>query len=383
MKKHCITINGLFLLLFVSGIAVAQPPVSGDAVNLADPAQSTNVAAVAEASSDADSGNPGDTAASETMVAPTAAAPEAAAAEATTVGAEEAAVVSTEAPAAVSSADDSTMAPTEAAVAESTEATTDESASVAATEASEATPAAGDAAATETVEMEGEAAAEKVAAEEVVPPPPSPFQLAVDGILRKDGKRQVKLDNSETVFHKRQILRLYEENGYKPLWKRDAKKSLAAALDSMADDGLNPADYRFEEIVPYFDDPSLVPASLQEEVRADILFTEAYLRALYNLRFGKVDPYRLDGDHNYSKTRSGEDRTAQRLAWIQQAAIDQAVDEARPRHEQYVLLNKALKRYRKYAEGDNWKKIPGGRAIKPGKLDRRIALIRERLAMSG
>ena len=160
--------------------------------------------------------------------------------------------------------------------------------------------------------------AEPVAVE---PPPPSAFEDAVKQALTSGNKRQPKitLGSSEVVYHKSDIQAIYEKNGYKPLWGRENITSLLEAVDSLAEDGLNPDEYRLKAIAPYLGEQAAVPASLQEEAKFDILLTEAYLRAIYNLQYGKVDAFRLDKDHNYSKSRSMEDNSGKLLAWVKPA----------------------------------------------------------------
>jgi murein L,D-transpeptidase YcbB/YkuD len=119
----------------------------------------------------------------------------------------------------------------------------------------------------------------------------------------------------------------------------------------------------------------------QDAAILDVLKTESLLRALYNLRYGKVDPERLDADFNYPPARSQADQSAQLLDWIRNGQIEAALEDARPKHQAYLGLKEALKRFRDLATTGGWPEIPAGKGLKPGMKDARIPLIRQRLAV--
>lgn len=119
----------------------------------------------------------------------------------------------------------------------------------------------------------------------------------------------------------------------------------------------------------------------QDAAMLDVLKTESFLRALYNLQYGKVDPERLDADFNYPPPRAKTDQTQQWLDWIRSGQIEAAFEQARPKHQAYLGLKDALKRFRELAAKGGWPSIPGGKSLKPGMKDARIPLIRQRLAV--
>ncbi len=237
----------------------------------------------------------------------------------------------------------------------------------------------------ETTASEETAASEEIAAaQETVPQlDPQLYQQAVSQILPKDNRQVGKLEEGEAVFTKRTILKMLEQNDQPPLWDPISIQSLSDALDGLAADGLNPSEYRFEEIEPYLNDPTHTTKSPEEAARIDVLLSEAYLRALYNLEYGKVDPQRLDADHNFASSRDGADRSAQLLSWVRKGRIDEAFDWARPKSDSYKLLKVALARYQKIMADGGWTEIPSGKVIKLGKSDSRIPLVRSRLAITG
>lgn len=221
---------------------------------------------------------------------------------------------------------------------------------------------------------------------QVTPPPPAvppTFQAVMKRILPENGQGIGRPGGEKNIYYKRLILRMYAANGQQPLWDAVAVKSLSDALIGLLGDGLNPDDYRFQEIAPYLDDSTQSPPSLEEQAWVDVLLTEAYLRALDNLEYGKVDPDTLDADSNYAPARDGKDRSSQLLSWIKQGRIDQAFDKARPKHDRYLRLKAALSDYRKIKQAGGWPLIPAGKSLKPGKSDSRVPLLRRRLAITG
>lgn len=214
------------------------------------------------------------------------------------------------------------------------------------------------------------------------------FADVLGQVLPNDKRSTGRLADGTNIYRKGIILKMYEENGLKPLWSSISILSLADAISVLQHDGLNPADYQFDKIAKFLKDPSQKPQSLEEEVTVDILLTEAYLRAIYSLNYGKVDPELLDADHNYTQQRPGATMAAKYLSWIQQGRVDAAFDWARPKSQRYQLLKSALAHYLQLQNSSGWPTIPGGKVIKlikpeARKEDPRIEMLRLRLAAEG
>jgi murein L,D-transpeptidase YcbB/YkuD len=111
--------------------------------------------------------------------------------------------------------------------------------------------------------------------------------------------------------------------------------------------------------------------------------TDAFLTLACHLRFGKVDPERIDPDWNLdgSTRRTALEYRLQRS--ITSGRIKDVLDELRPRHPEYAQLKKGLARYRAIAKAGNWQRIPDGVTIRAGIRDSRIPLLRKRLRESG
>ncbi|QFY88936.1 L,D-transpeptidase family protein [Magnetovirga frankeli] len=205
--------------------------------------------------------------------------------------------------------------------------------------------------------------------------PRTDFVAALKGLL----SGQSALPAGLKLYRKAALTRLYQANGYGPLWRAEAIASFSQALDGLVLDGLLADAYRLEPILFYLEDAALQPEDAAEWALVDLSLSEALLRLLHNLEYGKVDPEQLDADYNYPKARRSDNRDSQLLAWIKQGQIDQALAAARPQHEQYWLLREALVEHYRHIGSQGWQHIPAGRALKLGMKNARVPLLRQRL----
>ncbi len=209
------------------------------------------------------------------------------------------------------------------------------------------------------------------------------FDQEVAKLLPKNQERFAQLPSGETLYGKYFIRRMYEEKGGGPIWTPEAITALAKALKTLSGDGLNPDDYRFDAILPLLNNPELKANSIHQAVTWDLLLSEAYLRGMYNLYYGKTDPQRLDPNNNFAQARDGKDRSALLLLWIKHAGIEEAFNWARPKNPRYHWMRRALKHYLKIQANGGWPQIPPGPDVEPGGSDPRLLLVRRRLAITG
>ncbi len=182
------------------------------------------------------------------------------------------------------------------------------------------------------------------------------------------------------------MISLYEQRQYRPLWNEPARmEQLISALESLADDGLSPEDYRVEQLrqaLPLVGDDSVeaLPARIVDELRA----TNAYLRALYHLYNGKVDPAGLDPQWNFEFRDMSPVADVVRVAnAAEQGQIAQLFEETRPQHVNYRSFKAGLRRYRELAEQGGWPSLPVGPTLKPCMIDPQVAILRQRLTVTG
>lgn len=182
------------------------------------------------------------------------------------------------------------------------------------------------------------------------------------------------------------MIGFYEQRQYRPIWdKTEHLQQLINALESLADDGLAPEDYRVEQLrqaLPLLSDDSVeaVPVRVADELRA----TNAYLRALYHLYNGKVDPAGLDPQWSFDLQDIAPVSDAARLAnSVEQGQIAELFEQTRPQHLIYRSFKAGLKHFRHLAALGGWPSLPVGPTLRSCMRDPQIALLRQRLLVTG
>lgn len=218
----------------------------------------------------------------------------------------------------------------------------------------------------------------------------SPVQAISDDAFRDEILRR------ESAFNKQQSLsvgdtrlygatftfKLYGLNDHKPLWTDAAVRQLAQSIQAIEKDGLKPEDYLLGNLKQGTPARTAGKLPISKQVDLDLLHTEAFLRATYNLLVGKVDPESLDPDFNFSRSITGEN-VPMLLDKIRQGQIEQAFDWARPDHPAYARLKKGLEKYRAIAAAGGWQPIAAGPTLKPGQQGERVIQLKKRLSITG
>jgi murein L,D-transpeptidase YcbB/YkuD len=177
----------------------------------------------------------------------------------------------------------------------------------------------------------------------------------------------------------------YEKRNFSLAWNNPENiDGLIRIIDEMDLEGLTPSDYHRNEIL-FLKEQVRDPAETTPQVRADfdILLSDALLRIVYHMLFGKVDPERLDANWNIYKDI--DDMEA--VSWLQKTIdspdIYQTLKSQFPEEKFFQILRKELIRYRSIAENGGWPVIPEGPAFKKGMADERIPSLRKQLLMIG
>jgi L,D-transpeptidase YcbB len=199
--------------------------------------------------------------------------------------------------------------------------------------------------------------------------------------IRRYFNRQLYLNSEVTDSFRSRLARFYAARGYQPVWiKRPMVTALISAIESSAEDGLDPADYHIREIKKLYNQP---PATPELEVHYDLLLSDAFLTLAGHLRYGKVDPVSLDPNWNISdfNKRSALEFRLQNA--ISAERITGVLKELRPQHPVYDELKKGLARYRAIAKEGGWPVLVDLEGLKAGATDSRVPKLRKRLEISG
>ena len=180
------------------------------------------------------------------------------------------------------------------------------------------------------------------------------------------------------------LAEVYERRGFKPAWSGiDRMEALIELVRATAADGLDPDDYHLEDLERVYhmlvNGRELNP---RERAALDIALTDSLIRLGYHQRFGKVNPYDLDPEWNFSRELRGRDPAAV----IQEAFASDSLEETFvkifPRVDLYRKLQAALAEHQGIAAAGGWPQVPEGPTVRPGDSDERLQVLMQRLAVT-
>jgi murein L,D-transpeptidase YcbB/YkuD len=176
----------------------------------------------------------------------------------------------------------------------------------------------------------------------------------------------------------------YAQRQYRLAWTDPARlAALLQAIRASADDGLTPADYLLgplEHLSPAATDPRAA-AILRADL--DLLATEALVRLVSSLRYGKVDPATLDSARNAPRAGAVDLPPPILESLMASDTLAGAVAALAPRNPLYLRLREELARYRAVDSAGGWPTIEPGPTLTVGMSDSRVPTLRRRLAASG
>ncbi len=193
-------------------------------------------------------------------------------------------------------------------------------------------------------------------------------------------------DAKSAHFLNQAVSSFYHQRQYRPAWNNKARlRELIESIESVAADGLNPDDYQVNQLrhaLPLIGDDS--PESLNMRVDDELRATTAYLRAIYHLFNGKVDPTGLDPQWNFELEDLTQTSLAtQLLTAVDEGGIVELFAKTRPQHPTYRSLVAGLKHYRELNDAGGWPALPTGPTLKPCMIDPQVVILRQRLAVTG
>lgn len=182
------------------------------------------------------------------------------------------------------------------------------------------------------------------------------------------------------------VAEFYEQRRYQLVWiESGLRQQLLNAIGSLVQDGLDPEDYFLARLTAMHQASLMTP---DDEVTAlvdrDILATEAYLRALYHLFNGKVDSENFRPQWSFTLQELAPTEVLVDITTaVDTGQVEHLFAQVRPQHPIYQSLQAALVRYRSLVHQGGWPELPEGPSLRPGVVDPQIAILRERLRISG
>ena len=199
-------------------------------------------------------------------------------------------------------------------------------------------------------------------------------------------EKQAEIDG-EKIFSPKVLPEFYFDRDYRPAWSDiKAFNDVILGLENSVQDGLNPQDYHaktINSILTELNEKLQAPeVDFERVAHLDILLTDAVLLYAYHLLEGKVNPETLDANWNYSFKEVMDDAPYLLEKAVETATVSRELEKLRPKNQTYAVTMEKLKFYREVAARGAWEKIPAGETLRPGEEDKRIPLIRKRLAVT-
>lgn len=206
------------------------------------------------------------------------------------------------------------------------------------------------------------------------------FQIAVKSriVPSTHNASYMKVDD-QVIYSSPIIAKLYQSNGYQPVWNQQLIAVLREEILKLNDDGLNPDDYWFPSIDTLLNKQQRGRLDISSSIELDLLLSEAFFRAYYNLHVGKVDPEALDKNFNFAKPLDRKNIQPELIALLEKGKVEDILKQARPTHKRYDSLKNVLARYREYQNAGGWVTIQSGKTLRLGDKNTRISQIRARL----
>ena len=193
---------------------------------------------------------------------------------------------------------------------------------------------------------------------------------------------QAPSDDEKLLQHER-VQHFYALRNYAPAWSGrtgmvTGASELLSVLREADKEGLQPDRYHLDALAASL---GATPADMAALARLDILLTDAFIAYSLDVRCGRFDPRKVDGSwHIYP----GEYDVEHALQYALESHSVLAMLHAMPPFQQgYRRLRSALERYRTVAAHGGWPHIAPGSRLMRGVQGPQVAVLRQRLTMSG
>jgi L,D-transpeptidase YcbB len=203
---------------------------------------------------------------------------------------------------------------------------------------------------------------------------------AQGGALRAGGEG---LRSGSTLY------RFYRERGYAPAWLDQGDvsfeaRTLLAQIGGAHADGLDPDDYHraaLDSLIPLVGRGDVPEDELRQQADIEFLLTDAFMQLGAHLAHGRLNPTTVEP--NWSASRNGVDMGEVLGDALDGPGVREALDQLRPLSGHYQVMREALARYRQIADAGGWPELPDGPTLDPGDRNEQVAVLRERLAVTG
>jgi len=185
-----------------------------------------------------------------------------------------------------------------------------------------------------------------------------------------------------TVYEPILVGAFYESRDYQPAWiDPEYAGEMLQLLKSSEDEGLNPADYHYGELLELREEYRKLWSDKDYlHAKAEVLLTDGVLLYARHLIQGKVDPRTLDSSWNYARRDFVPAQVARNLAdAIANRGVAAVLEGLKSDSGFYLLMKQQLRHYRQLAADEQFSPIPEDVVLHPGDRHRNVATLRKRL----
>jgi murein L,D-transpeptidase YcbB/YkuD len=184
------------------------------------------------------------------------------------------------------------------------------------------------------------------------------------------------------LFSGRLLAEFYAERAHRNAWDSDRARAFLSLARRSRADGFDPEDFHAAAVAQILASDRLDAEAESERTAADILLSDALLRYVHHYRFGKYNPRHINPGSIFVDKADAEGLKADMALVLASSDLDAELAALLPSPPFYRNLKRGYARYLQIADSGSWQDIPGGVNLTVGMVDPRVALIRERLAVT-
>ncbi len=216
------------------------------------------------------------------------------------------------------------------------------------------------------------------------------LQVILRGKIERQQRQARFVCRDELICGIADLPLFYARRGFRPAWVSQnsltAAQSLVRAIRLAGMDGLRPADYHIANLEGLIESVienrlCTTPNDPETLVDFDLLLSDAFLLLGSHLLAGRVNPETIHTEWTVYHPDADLARILQTA--LESDQIESTLDSLRPPHRGYRSLKSALERHREIAAFGGWPLLDNRLSWQKGASGAHIALLRERLEISG
>lgn len=180
------------------------------------------------------------------------------------------------------------------------------------------------------------------------------------------------------------LAEIYSARGHVPAWSRPGQiEALLDAVEQSPTHGLKPEDFHVATLRELARAGYLDRLSPRARVSAELRLTDALLRYVHHIRFGKLDPAVVNPTWNHRAPIPAETLVASVEDFLSAEDPSARLASLPPRPYFYEQLRGALRQFIAAERLRDLPPIPEGKLLSVGSREERVGLVRNRLAALG